>query len=387
MICNLLFLYLSLKIKPSIMKIINALIENSVITLDFPYDKELIACIKTIKEARWNVSEKVWQMPNEKQFIDLLFSTFKGIAWINLKRKTGPRSIIPLKTPKSRKDTVLKPENRRNIDFFIAFLNSKRYSPNTIATYSDALKCFLSFFESKSVEEIDNNDVIRFNNEYILEKGYSASYQNQMINALKLFFDKIADRKLDIEKLHRPRREKKLPNVLSKEDVKLILEAPQNQKHRAMLSLVYACGLRRSELLNIRLEDIHSGRMILHIHQSKGKKDRIVPMSKKLMDMLWSYQKIYKPVKWLFEGQNAGEPYSETSLEHVLKKAVKKAGINKPVSLHWLRHSYATHLLENGTDLRYIQELLGHNSSKTTEIYTHVSTQSIQKIKSPFDDL
>ena len=154
-----------------------------------------------------------------------------------------------------------------------------------------------------------------------------------------------------------------------------------------MLSLIYACGLRRSELLNLSLSDVLSDRNVLFIRQSKGKKDRVIPISNKIIEMLRTYYKAYKPKVWLFEGQNAGERYSERSLQLVLKQALKKAGNTKPVSLHWLRHSYATHLLESGTDLRYIQELLGHNSSKTTEIYTHVTTKSLQQIRSPFDEL
>lgn len=154
-----------------------------------------------------------------------------------------------------------------------------------------------------------------------------------------------------------------------------------------MLSLIYSCGLRRSELLNLKPTNIDSKRNLIHIKQAKGKKDRIVPLSPKILEQLRAYYLAYKPTNWLFEGNCKGEKYSEQSLQSVLKQAVSKAGINKPVTLHWLRHSYATHLLESGTDLRYIQELLGHNSSRTTEIYTHVSTQNIQKIKSPFDDL
>jgi integrase/recombinase XerD len=167
----------------------------------------------------------------------------------------------------------------------------------------------------------------------------------------------------------------------------LILKTPVNIKHSTMLSLIYACGLRRSELINLKPADVESKRGLLVIHQSKGRKDRIVPISEKVIVMLRNYYTLYKPKIWLFEGQNAGEPYSEQSLQSVLKQSVRKAGIKKPVTLHWLRHSYATHLLESGTDLRFIQELLGHNSSKTTEIYTHVSTKSLQNIKSPFDDL
>jgi integrase/recombinase XerD len=193
--------------------------------------------------------------------------------------------------------------------------------------------------------------------------------------------------KLNPELVHRPRREKTLPNVLSKEEVKAILEAPSNLKHRSMLSLIYACGLRRSELLNLTFKDIHTERNLLIVKQSKGKKDRVVPISNKIINLLRDYYKAYRPKNWLFEGQNGGEKYSEESLAKVLKQSLIKTKIQKPVTLHWLRHSYATHLLENGTDIRYIQELLGHSSSRTTEIYTHVSTRNIQNIVSPFDML
>jgi integrase/recombinase XerD len=154
-----------------------------------------------------------------------------------------------------------------------------------------------------------------------------------------------------------------------------------------MLCLIYACGLRRSELLNLRPIDVDSKRNLLIIRQGKGNKDRVVPIGEKIILMLRDYYIAYRPKKWLFEGQHGGEQYSATSMQKVLKQSLLYAGVKKPVTLHWLRHSYATHLLENGTDLRFIQELLGHKSSKTTEIYTHVSTHSIQKIKSPFDDL
>ena len=154
-----------------------------------------------------------------------------------------------------------------------------------------------------------------------------------------------------------------------------------------MLSLIYSCGLRCGELLALKPESIDSKRNIILLKNSKGKKDRIVPLSQKILQMLRDYYSIYKPKTYLFEGMTLGIPYSEKSIQSVLKQALQKVKITKPVTLHWLRHSYATHLLETGTDLRYIQELLGHNSSKTTEIYTHVSTKSIQQIKSPFDDL
>ena len=208
-----------------------------------------------------------------------------------------------------------------------------------------------------------------------------------MVNAIKLYFSTVQETKIEIEKIHRPKRSKVLPNVLSKQEVKLILEAHSNIKHRMMLSLIYSCGLRCGELLALQPHHIDSKRNVVLLKNAKGKKDRIVPLSPKILEMLREYYKLYKPKVYLFEGKTEGKPYDDRSLQQVLKQAIKKANITKPVTLHWLRHSYATHLLESGTDLRYIQELLGHNSSKTTEIYTHVCTKSIQQIKSPFDDL
>jgi integrase/recombinase XerD len=218
-------------------------------------------------------------------------------------------------------------------------------------------------------------------------RGYSSSYQNQVVNGIKLFFQNRRGLKFNPEIVYRPKREKLLPNVLGKEEVKRILEAHANLKHKVMLSLIYSCGLRCGELLALKPSHIDSGRNLVLIKNAKGKKDRIVPLSGKILEMLREYYKVYKPKIYLFEGQSIGKPYDARSLQLILKQALHKAGITKPVTLHWLRHSYATHLLESGTDLRYIQELLGHNSSKTTEIYTHVSTKNIQQIKSPFDDL
>jgi len=274
-----------------------------------------------------------------------------------------------------------------NLTRFKDYLYSNRYSQNTIKTYVDALRVFFFFHHSKRIEALNVEDVIAFNVQYILPKNLSSSYQNQVINAIKLFYKNQFHRSMNITTLERPRREKRLPNVLSKTEVKAILEAPVNLKHRAMLSLIYACGLRRGELLNLTLKDVLSERNLLFIRQSKGKKDRVVPISNKTIEMLREYYKAYQPKIWLFEGQKPSEKYSERSIQLVLNNAVAKVKINKPVSLHWLRHSYATHLLESGTDLRYIQELLGHSSSKTTEVYTHVSTKNLQQIRSPFDDL
>ena len=249
------------------------------------------------------------------------------------------------------------------------------------------MKSFFIFYREKPIAEISNEDVIIYNNEYILKNNLSASYQNQIVNAIKLFFQTIRETKMLVDKIHRPKRSKLLPNVLSKEEIKLILNVHNNIKHKMMLSLIYSCGLRCGELLALKPVHIDSKRNIVLLKNSKGQKDRIVPLSPFILEMLREYYKIFKPKTYLFEGQNIGLPYDARSLQLILKQALQKTGITKPATLHWLRHSYATHLLESGTDLRYIQELLGHSSSKTTEIYTHVSTKSIQQIKSPFDDL
>ena len=281
----------------------------------------------------------------------------------------------------------LNAETIKKIDKYIQWLRSKRYSESTVKTYTEALTVFLRYYWNKPVSEISNQDVITFNNDFILKNKFSASYQNQVVNAIKLFFDKVEGAKLKVDLVHRPKRPNQLPNVLSKEEVKELFTATQNLKHKTMLSLIYSCGLRCGELLKLMPQHIDSKRNVLIIKQAKGQKDRIAPLSDKTIEILRDYYAAFKPIKFLFEGQIPGEAYDARSLQLVLKQSLAKTKIIKPVTLHWLRHSYATHLLESGTDLRYIQEILGHKSSKTTEIYTHVSTQSIQKIVSPFDTL
>ena len=329
----------------------------------FEKDAELIRKVKLMVGAKWSQTLRLWHVPDTP----------------------GNRQILHIQPtpPNNETSSVITLE----IEKFTSWLSSRRYSENTVKTYVDALKAFLVFMNGKPADAITNQDLVRFNNEFIRKRKLSASYQNQVVNAVKLYFKTVVNKQIEIDKVHRPKREKLLPNVLSRQEIKAILEAHGNLKHKTMLSLIYSAGLRRSELLNLKPGDIDSARQIITIRQAKGKKDRIVPLSERILNMLRDYYKAYKPKIWLFEGAVAGEPYDERSLSNVLKQAVEKANIRKPVSLHWLRHSYATHLLESGTDLRYIQEILGHSSSKTTEIYTHVSTKELRKIKSPFDDI
>jgi integrase/recombinase XerD len=245
----------------------------------------------------------------------------------------------------------------------------------------------MRFLAIQDPSELLHSDLVKFNRQYILAHKLSASYQNTLVSALKLFLKVCHNQKFTPEQVERPRREHRLPNVLSKSEVKAILHALRNMKHQLMLKLIYACGLRRGELLSLEPSDIHTSRGLLRINMAKGKKDRLVPIPEKLINELRDYYISYKPAKFLFEGNTPGEQYSELCLQLVFNQACLKAKIKKKATLHWLRHSYATHLHESGTDIRFIQELLGHQSSKTTQIYTHVSERSLQRIRSPFEDL
>jgi len=360
------------------------------IKLMFSFDQKLINLVKKIDDARWSATMGCWHIPdnlNSQLELKKLVHTepaepsikpsLNNIIENEKQTKQSPRYFLP----------ALPIDKASALKNYIDWLRQARYSKNTIATYHDGLKVFFRFYHDIPLEEIDNAHLIRFNTEYIIKNKYSGSYQNQVVNGIKLFFSRLEKKQLKIEEIERPRRSHRLPDVFSKEEVEQLLRVTTNLKHKAILSLSYSCGLRRGELLNLTLQSVAANRGLLIIKGAKGNKDRVAPLSNKVIEMLRLYYKQYKPKKWLFEGQKKNEQYSETSMQEVFKLALSKAGIKKNATLHWLRHSYATHLLENGVDLRYIQEILGHKSSKTTEIYTHVTSKSIEKIKSPFDDL
>lgn len=277
-------------------------------------------------------------------------------------------------------------EKKQAINEYSRWMRQRRYADQTIKTYVSMLIVFFSHYPEKAIDKISLKDIEDFNYYFIIQKGFSASYQNQMINAIKLFYLKMLGIKMELKELERPRKGSYLPQVISKEEVSLLLGAVKNIKHRAILSLIYSAGLRRSELINLKVNDIDSKRMLINIKNSKGAKDRVVGLSKKILILLREYYQLYKPKHYLFVGQKGGQ-YSGTSINLIFQGAKKNAGINTPGGVHMLRHSFATHLHESGYDIRIIQELLGHKSSKTTEIYTHISTKSIKNVNSPFDDL
>jgi integrase/recombinase XerD len=358
--------------------------------MKFDYDAKAIELVKTLPGVKWSQTEKKWHIGYHPEALNNIRNTFKNTG-VYIQTLNDINDVVKPRPAEIKKPSDALPDlnkvQKEKITEFKNWMQSKRYSTSTINTYSDSLQTFLRYYQAKTIEEITNDDLIVFNNQYILANQLSASLQNQVVNAVKLFFRSVVNKQIDPELIHRPKTQKLLPNVLSKEEIKLILNALGNVKHKAMLSVIYSCGLRRSELLTLKLTDIDSKRHLIVIRQSKGKKDRIVPLSEKILELLREYYIAYKPKLWLFEGQDKKSAYDESSLANVLKQALEKSKINKPVTLHWLRHSYATHLLENGTDLRYIQEILGHSRSSTTEIYTHVSDLSIRKVISPFDNL
>jgi len=373
--------------------------QNEIIKIVFAKNDLILIKLKEMDCLRWSKTLASWYVPLSACPYTRLYTLLKDVAYIDYKQFLVSDITNPLNNDKTKLPEIvsikkpvnclgeLNDEQKIKLNIFKKWLVSKRYAASTIETYTDALKTFLRYYNNTPIEELNNQSLIDFNNDYIIKNKFSASFQNQVVNAIKLFFSRVEDKKLQPELIHRPKRPKLLPNVLSKEEVKQILNALSNIKHKAMLGLIYSCGLRRSELLNLKLNNIDSKRHLLIIKQSKGRKDRIVPLSEKTIELLRTYFEAYKPKEWLFEGQDRSQRYDESSLAAVLKQAVEKCRISKPITLHWLRHSYATHLLENGTDLRYIQEILGHSRSTTTEIYTHVSNLSIQKVISPFDSL
>ena len=375
---------------------------ESRIALRFPYDTRLISITRGIEGARWSKNMYSWHIPDNEKIIQSLDGLFAGNAILDysaiklvppdIRRKYEPEMLkekaLKTEIQTDRNIVLLSDKSKADIEKFRKWLEVNRYPESTVRTYTGMIITFLNFVSPKDAEECTSEDLVRIVDEYILPNGLSYSFQNQMISAVKKFYGKICRSVIDPGKLSRPRPQHKLPNVLSKGEVKRILDSVANEKHRVILSLVYGCGLRRSEVLELLPSDIDRERQLIQIRQSKGNKDRVVPLSDKLVQMVDQYILHYKPEKYLFAGQTRGSRYSPASLEKIFKAAFSKAGIKKnDITLHGLRHSYATHLLEAGTDLRYIQALLGHKSSRTTEIYTHVTTQSIQKIRSPFDDL
>jgi integrase/recombinase XerD len=352
---------------------------------EFSYNRDLIQTIKQVPGARWSQTKKKWHFNLNPQVVELLKQKTLSKAALDISLLKNQWAELE-QDKKEIQYSSIEEETVKAIDYFKLWMEQKRYSPQTIKNYLGQLIQFLTYMQPKNFKELTVEDVERYNHEVIVKNGLSVSFQSAMVGVVKLFYAQTQGVKMNLNQLKRPFTEHRLPEVLSKEEVQRIISATNNIKHKALLSLTYACGLRRGEVINLRLTDLDKQRKLIRIVQAKGKKDRYVGFGTKLRDLLVEYYKEHKPKVYLFEGQY-GQKYGESSAAQVLKQAVKKVGIKKEVTLHTLRHSFATHLLEAGTDIRYIQELLGHNNPKTTMIYTHVSSKKISEISSPFDDL
>jgi site-specific recombinase XerD len=270
---------------------------------------------------------------------------------------------------------------------FLVYLQSRNYSESTLVTYHHLVLRFINAFKGKHIEDIHRFGIAEINHYHELwmqRSSPSSSLVNQSVNAIKLYFKVMGKKQLQLEQVSRPMRDKQLPTVYSRSEVEKIVAQIINPKHKALMFLIYSSGLRISELINLRKEDLLRDRGLLFIRKSKGRKDRYTKLADNALMLIEAYLKTNNPKVYLFEGQFGGR-YSAASIRNVMHDAKRRAGVETAGSVHTLRHSFATHLLENGTDLRYIQELLGHESSKTTEIYTHVSTLNLSKITSPGD--
>jgi integrase/recombinase XerD len=353
------------------------------------YDKKWVNELLSYRNVKYDKIRQEWSLRWSQLTVDSLSDYFnsKGVKVI-VEKPRLPELISELRddTGSEVRSRVLGTEAERGIEEVQRYMSERRYSSHTMDSYICHLGFFFRYFDAKDPDDITDKDIEAFMHDFILTNRYSASYQNQLISAVKIFYELHGGRDINSSVFARPRRSRSLPKVFSKDEVMQIFNATKNGKHKLVLWMVYSCGLRRSEVVNIRLTDLDTTRGTLHIREGKGKVDRMVPISPKIWEKIRSYIKSYKPSEYLFEGQSGGK-YSVESVYNVFKKSLRSAGIKKEVGIHSLRHSYATHLHEGGLDIRFIQELLGHKSTRTTEIYTHVSRRDLLSIRSPIDDL
>ncbi len=342
--------------------------------LYLPYNmKKERELVKTIQGSCYHASQKLWSVPNTDKNKLLLKGWLKGKYEVNTVQET----------PKV-KDIVLNKEAGLALSKANQRLILKGYSENTIKSYIWELRCFFKYFEQYEHKNVGKEQIESYIYMLITKYKISESRQNGAINAIKFYFEQVLGLPREYYDIQRPKKSHGLPNTLSIEEVFKLLNALKNKKHRAVLYTLYSAGLRLSELLNLRVSDVRSDEGYLFIKGAKGKKDRHTVLSPLLLEVLRNYYKEYRPGYWLFEGADGGK-YSATSVQKTFRRAQQKSGANPWSTPHTLRHSFATHLLESGENLRNIQEQMGHNSSKTTERYTHVVGINNKKLMNPLD--
>jgi len=367
--------------------------EEEVVQIYFRFNVRILNVVKTIPGIRWDVEEQCWRLPRSKFDLNGFLSLVRKEATVDHSALRQPPNKVYRKDIKHDKhDKNDKHEYQKNQEEpvtivptgYLEKLERRRYSQNTVKTYLSYIKDFVVEMKGKDLKDITPDEINAYILKLIRQKGISSSQQNQRINAIKFYYEKVLGQEKRFYTIERPKKSRTLPKVLTEKEVLSVLKSLENIKHKAIIGTIYSSGLRRSELINLRKQDIVFENRMLIIRGSKGKQDRTSVLSDSLAIVLKKYLEIHAPNYWLFEGPQRKQ-YSATSISKILDRAAQKAGIEKKVTPHMLRHSFATHLLEQGIDIRYIQTILGHSSTKTTEIYTHVSKKSLGNIKSPLD--
>jgi integrase/recombinase XerD len=330
-----------------------------VVQLIFPADNIVIASIKEYG-GQWSKSLGSWYVPRSKPSLIKMLKAIATIKGMDIERKE------------------MKAMTRQ--------LELKNYSKSTIKNYVNSFSGFLDHFYPRECESIMKEEAENYVLGLAKEKNVSEATRHTAINAIKFYYEQVLHYPKQQYELQRPKKPIKTPSVFSIDEIAKIISSLSNLKHKVIVMTGYATGLRASEIINLRVKDIDSARMVINVRSGKGKKDRVVMLSRVLLEILRHYYEHYRPKEFLFEGQEGGQ-YSKRSINIFLAQAKAKAGIRKQGSTHALRHSFATHLLESGTDLKVIQELLGHHDIKTTLRYTHVSLKHIGTVVSPLDKL
>ncbi len=357
------------------------------IGIKFYPDKVLQALIKTLDNPRWSDEYGLILIENTPKNLRDIFEKFKGVAWINVQHFFTNRPVFAGNSLLSVDGFRQRPGRagfRYCPEAFYLKLEIRKYSLNTARVYISMFERFINHYQTvENLLELGEQEIINYLQSLVLE-GKSDSYINQSINAIKFYYEVVLEMPNRFYRVERPFKKESLPKVISKESVLRMIDLCPNIKHRCIIALLYSSGLRRAELLHLKISDIDSERMTIRVSQGKGKKDRVSLLSKRLLEDLRKYYRAWKPKDYLFEGPDGG-PYSGTSVVKIVERAAKRAKIGQRVTPHTLRHSFATHLLEAGTDLRYIQALLGHSSTRTTEVYTHIAVNGLSKIQNPLD--
>jgi len=333
--------------------------------------------VRSFPGRRYSKTNGCWYVEYSPASLDLLFQSLSEVCLV--------RIPIPFD---DKKNTVYQlPKNKAALpDGYSECLIRMRYSENTRVTYENQMRQFMEFMTPYGISGITKELVDQYMIFLIEKRKVSVSTQNTAINAIKFYLEQVNKGERTFYYVDRPIKDRLLPSVLSEAEMQKLLEAAKNIKHRCIMFMIYSAGLRISELLNLKWKDIDHHRMLIYIRGGKGRKDRITLLSNLALDYLKHYLELYKPAEWLFESPEGGQ-YSSRSVNQFIHRYSSLAGIHKRISAHTLRHSFATHLLERGTDLRYIQTLLGHESSRTTERYTHVTKRGFEKLISPLDFL